>query len=141
MSGCDLKLVPNERRKLLFENHDNSKSGHNEIYKAFQRIFVNYYWPELKIDESKYVRKYKICLANKREYKSHDGLICGRPLVPYLWGLVSMDIVSLRSVLTYILCLQDYFSNCCIFLTMRAAVSKTICFLIEENVLFWSTGN
>lgn len=137
----DWKLVvPKEdRREILIKSHDDPKSGHAGIYKTFQRISTNYYWPKLKCDVSKYVRTCKTCLASKPDQQFPAGLLCGRPSVKRPWELVSVDIVGPLPKSTngfrYILSIQDYFSKFCIFQPMRTATSKTICKILEDHVL------
>ncbi|KAG5871690.1 hypothetical protein JTB14_026970 [Gonioctena quinquepunctata] len=79
-----------------------------------------------------------VCLAQKPEQKAPAGLLSGRPNICKPWETISIDVVGplpkSSSGHCYILSISDYFSKFCLFFPMRAANSKTIIKLLEDNV-------
>ncbi|KAG5867079.1 hypothetical protein JTB14_034989 [Gonioctena quinquepunctata] len=84
------------------------------------------------------IRTCVVCLAQKPEQKAPAGLLSGRPNISKPWETISIDVVGplpkSSSGHCYILSISDYFSKFCLFFPMRAANSKTIIKLLEDNV-------
>lgn len=132
-------VIPKENRsEVIKKNHDDCTSGHMGIYKTFERIKSKYYWPKMKADITRYVRKCEICLAHKPENRSPPGLMGSRPKVSKPWQMISVDLIGplprSSQGYNYILVVADYFSKFPLTFPLRKAVASTIVRLMEENV-------
>lgn len=75
-------LVSKENRaEILKQCHDSVTSGHLGIYKTFERIKVNYYWPKMWPNITCYIRRCQVCLAQKSEHRPPSGLMGSFPNV------------------------------------------------------------
>uniref|UniRef100_A0A1Y1MJQ9 Integrase zinc-binding domain-containing protein n=1 Tax=Photinus pyralis TaxID=7054 RepID=A0A1Y1MJQ9_PHOPY len=61
-------VVPKEQRlEILRACHDDVHSGHPGVFKTYRRANQRYFWPKMKSDIAKYVRRCTVCLTNKPE--------------------------------------------------------------------------
>lgn len=139
------RVIPKDLRiKVLHENHDNPISGHLGVYKTYHRINLLYYWPRMKNDVARYVRRCKVCQSNKPAQHAPFGLMSSHPKVTELWQMWSIDIVGplprSSSGYLFILVICDYFSKFPLFLPLRKATAKAVVKIVEENImLFFSS--
>lgn len=143
--SCDFDswrtVVPKEKRLDLIKSlHDPPTSGHLGSYKTTARVSAKYYWPKLKYDVSRYVRRCEVCLCTKPEQKKPAGLmLSATPTVSRPWELVSIDLVgplprSSRGY-TFILVVTDCFSKFTLLFPLRQSSATTIVRLLEEHVV------
>lgn len=58
----EINIPPEEdRKRVIKEHHDEPLGGHRGINKTFHRLVENYYWPTMKSDVEKYVKRCTMC--------------------------------------------------------------------------------
>jgi hypothetical protein len=66
------KVVPKDSRlKVLSRCHDDVTSGYMGVFKTFQRIRAQLYWPKMKSDIYRYIAGCKACAQHKVEQKPY----------------------------------------------------------------------
>jgi len=108
-------VLPKELRKeALRESHDTPQAGHFGVEKTYQRIAVNYFWPNLFRDVANYIRTCDICQRTKVEQASPAGLM-GRRIADGPWTVIAADIIGplprSKAGFQYILVVQDLFTK------------------------------
>lgn len=132
-------VVPKEQREELLKlYHDADTAGHLGIRKTCHRVVQKYYWPKMRVDIAKYVRRCAICEQTKPEQKAQAGLMGGHSLVTQPWQDICMDIIGPLPRSTkgnsYILVVADLYSKFALTYPMRQANAKKIVTLVEEGV-------
>jgi len=57
-------VLPREyRNETLRESHDAPQAGHLGVEKTYQRVAVNYFWPNLFRDVANYIRTCDTCVS------------------------------------------------------------------------------
>lgn len=144
---CDLSpacdrwriVVPKEKRlALLKQCHDVPTSGHLGIYKTFHRLANKFYWPGMKTDVTRYVRKCVTCLKTKPEQKATHGEMGGYHQITRPWETLSIDLVGPLPISTkgysYILVICDLFSKFSLCYPLRKANASRIVEHLENDV-------
>lgn len=132
-------VIPKESRgDILQRFHDDMTAGHLGIYKTFHRISRLFYWPGMKSDISKYVRRCHTCLRTKPEQKKPAGLM-GKPVeMSACWQVISTDLCGPLPKSShgnqYILVVTDNFSKFSLFFPLRKATATAVAKLIKENI-------
>lgn len=136
-----LMVVPKSKRAdIIKENHDPPTCGHLGVFKTSSRISSKYYWPKLKQDCSRYIRRCNICLSTKPEQKAPAGLMLSlAPIITRPWKILSMDIVGPlpRSAAgySYILSVVDIFSKFVLLFPLRSVTAAAVAKIFEEHVI------
>lgn len=132
-------VVPKEQRHHIIEKcHNSTEACHAGIFKTYQRLKGQYYWPKMRSDVYQYVRKCEICLANKSDHRPPPGLMgkCPEPSRP--WQIISIDLCGPlpRSAKGYsfILVISDYLTKFVILVPLRQAIASAIVKAMEEQV-------
>lgn len=61
-------MIKAERLTTIQVYSDDMKCGHTGVYKIFERLTrILYYWPKMKANVVRYVKRCKVCLAQERE--------------------------------------------------------------------------
>lgn len=132
-------VVPkNKRGEILKRYHDDTTAGHLGIYKTFSRIARLFYWPGMKSDIARYVRRCRTCLRTKPEQKRPAGFM-GKPLVASrCWEVVSTDLCGPFPRSShgnqFILVVTDTFSKFSLFFALRKATATAVTRIIKEQV-------
>lgn len=132
-------VIPKEHRQfLLNKEHSQPTSAHPGVFKTYQRLRQKFYWPKMKSDVIKFVKRCKTCIAYKVVQDKPCGLMGTRPVISKPFQLISVDIVgplprSSKGYL-YILVVCDYFSKFVLTFPLRAASAKIISQHIENDV-------
>jgi hypothetical protein len=133
------EVIPSEfRSDIIAKNHTDPTSGHFGIYKTHKRLSLNYFWPDMHRDISKFVTTCDTCCAHK--YPAHATLgIMGRPKdCARPFQMLSMDLIGplppSRKQNTFIFVIQCCFSKYCLLFPIRRATSEIIAKLLEEEV-------
>ena len=67
-------VVPREHRsEIIKQHHDPPTCGHLGVFKTTSRILEKFYWPLLRSDVARYIRKCPMCLSTKPEQKAMPG--------------------------------------------------------------------
>lgn len=78
--NCWKEAVSKEnRRKLIADFHDNPTAGHLGITKTYSRLAERYFWPKMKCDVVRYIRKCHICNTRKPDQQGAKGLMTAQP--------------------------------------------------------------
>lgn len=136
-----LIVVPKDQRTEVIQKcHDLPTSGHLGVQKTLGRISSQWYWPKMRADVAKYIRRCDTCLRTKPEQKAPIGHMLSKvPSVSKPWQLASADIVGplprSSGGYSYILSICDCFSKFVLLFPLRKATALTITKLIEEHVI------
>lgn len=127
-----------QRSQILYNAHNDPKSGHLGIYKTYNKILSKYFWPKMKSDVVNYIRKCRICAEQKPEQKKVAGQMGVKPDINRCWQYISTDLIGPfpRSTLghRFVLVVVDYFSKFTLLFPLRTATAKNVAKLIEDNV-------
>ena len=80
------------RLVLLKDSHGGSLMGHFGRDKTYAMLATNYYWPRMKRDVERLVRRCSTCLKAKSTLNSH-GLYTPLPIPHRPWSDIAMDFV------------------------------------------------
>jgi transposase len=133
------KVVPKDSRlEVLSRCHDDVTSGHMGVFKTFQRIRAQYYWPKMKSDIYRYIAGCKTCAQHKVEQKPPAGLMGNRANPSAPWEIISLDFIGpfprSSQGYTYALVVTDHFTKFVLIFPMRTATAKTLTRYLEEQV-------
>lgn len=132
-------VVPkSQRHKVYVENHDDPTASHPGVYKTLKRIRQKYYWPGMKSDIVRYVRRCEYCLGSKAVQTNKAGYMGKQRDVSRPWQMISTDLIGKyprsRKGNTYVLVVCDWFTKFTLLFPLRAATSKAISRIIKEEV-------
>lgn len=136
-----LRVVPKEQRKnVIREHHDPPLCGHSGIFKTTARISGKFYWPKLRSDVAKYIKKCVVCLETKPEQKKPIGkMLSSQATATRPWQLVSVDLMGplprSKSGYAYILSILDCFSKFTLFFPLRSSTASAISKIMEDHVI------
>lgn len=134
------EVVPkSKRQKVIEENHDHITAGHGGVYKTYERLRGRFYWPMMRADVARYVRRCKKCLENKPVLKPPAGLMGDHHSISKPWTKISVDLFGPlpRSSQGYrfVLVVLDTFSKFPLFFPIRTATAAMVTKIIEEQVI------
>jgi len=133
------EVVPSESRaSLILQHHDSARGAHLGIDKTYKRLRLNYFWPGMFADVSKYITDCDTCKAYKYSNQPPSGLmgnpkVCRRP-----FQCISVDLVGplprSRQQNEYLLVVVCCFTKYCLLFPLRRATSKVIADRLENRV-------
>ncbi|KAI5337770.1 hypothetical protein L3X38_017041 [Prunus dulcis] len=88
--------VPNDKalkREILEEAHGSAFAMHPGSTKMYHTLREHYWWPFMKKEIAKYVRKCLICQQVKAERQKPSGLLQPLPIPEWKWEHLTMDFV------------------------------------------------
>jgi len=133
-----LVLPKGLRREALRESHDVPQAGHLGIEKTYQRIAVNYFWPNLFRDVTDYIRTCDTCQRTKVEQTSPAGLM-GRRIADGPWAVIAADVIGplprSKAGYQYILVIQDLFTKWVECRALRSATAIKIREALEDLII------
>ena len=123
-------VLPKEyRTEALRESHDVPQAAHLGVEKTYQRVAVQYFWPNLFRDVTNYVRMCDLCQRTKVEQAKPAGLM-GRRIADGPWTVIAADIVGplprSKAGFQYILVIQDLFTKWVECRALRSATGPKI---------------
>ncbi|KAG8235303.1 hypothetical protein J437_LFUL014942 [Ladona fulva] len=132
-------VVPHEHRSaLLEENHDNPTGGHLGLYKTYNRLRRFYFWPSMKGDVSRHIKRCKSCQQYKTERKKNAGEMQPKDLTPP-WSIVATDIVGplprSRTGHRYVLVFLDTATRWPIAIPLRRVTSEDVAKALLNDVI------
>lgn len=132
-------LVPkSQRERILREHHDPPTCGHCGVAKTMARIQQQFYWPKLRADVARYIRRCRICAEQKVEQKPSAGFFAPRATPTHPWQVLCCDIVGPlpRSSKghVFILVVVDFFTKFSCFYPLRTATASAVTRIIEDNI-------
>ncbi|KAG5883975.1 hypothetical protein JTB14_007504 [Gonioctena quinquepunctata] len=125
------EVIPRERRNdLIEEAHDPPTSGHMGVLKTYGRVSENFYWPKLRCDVVKYIKRCQVCAAHNGENKGPRGFMVPQPRVTRPWEIISKDLMGpfpkSSSGNQYILVVMDLFSEFALTYPLRTATASAL---------------
>lgn len=134
-------VVPRpERSAIIADNHCPPTAAHLGVLKTVRRIANYFYWPHLYSSVSRYVRRCRVCLAQKVEQRPPAGLMGREKQITAPWQAISIDIQgpfpasSYPHRYQYILAVSDWFSKFLLLFPLKQAAAPQICDLLEKHV-------
>lgn len=73
-----LVVAKQDRTAIIHKNHDQPTSEHTGVLKTYDRIAQRYFWPKMRCDIAKCIRRCSVCAAVKPEPKVPAGTIEGK---------------------------------------------------------------
>lgn len=127
-----------QRDALYYRFHDDPTSGHLGTHKTYKRISSRYYWPKMRQDIAKYVRKCKKCALHKPEQKKVAGLLAPHNPQKRPWEVLSTDLIGplppSSQGYTNILVVLDTFTKFCLLFPLRKATAASVVRHLENDV-------
>lgn len=134
--------VPN-RIEILQKYHDDVTAGHFGMSKTLHRILELYYWPNIRKDVCKYVRKCAVCASSKSSNLPRAGLMGSYRNINFPFQMVSADLLGpyprSKNGNSYLLVVVDWFTKYVLVHPLPKATTKAIVKFIE-NQLFLVYG-
>ncbi|KAK9739006.1 Integrase core domain [Popillia japonica] len=132
-------VVPTPHRgEILHKYHDAETAAHLGVSKTFNRIFELYYWPRMRQDIYKYVKKCKICASCKSSNLPKAGLMGSYKNINFPFQLISADLLGpyprSQNGNQYLLVVVDWFTKYCLVHPLAKATSKAITKFLENQV-------
>lgn len=132
-------VVPKpDRLRVMTSAHVPPTSGHMGIYKTFSRIAERYYWPCMRSDVSKFVRRCNVCAAHKPSQEKPTDRMVPHAKANRPWEIISTDIMGplpkSKHGNSFILVVTDYLSKFPIIFPLRKATTDAIVRKIENEV-------
>lgn len=136
---CWKLVVPKkERLKIIILAHEPPTAGHTGIYKTFSRIAERHYWPKMRADVAKYVRRCKICATHKPSCEKPADKMVSHPKASRPWEIISTDLVGplprSKKGNAFILVVTDYLSKFTLLFSLRKATCDAVARKIEHEV-------
>lgn len=134
-------VIPREQRsEIIRSQHDPPTCGHLGVSKTLSRVSLKYYWPKMKNDIAKFIKRCRICLETKPLQQAPSGhMLSQQPTATKPWQVVSVDIVGplprSTSGFSYIFSVCDVFSKFCLFFPLRSATASSIVKWLEDHVI------
>ncbi|KAK9731667.1 Integrase zinc binding domain [Popillia japonica] len=133
------RVIPKELRdEMIRKCHDEPTSGHLGIFKTANRILEKAYWPALKADVARYIRKCRVCMKAKPLQRAPTGRMGGHSLISRPWQVLSADIVGPLPKTSrghqYIFVVSDCFSKFALFFPLRKATAPALVKHLEDSV-------
>lgn len=132
-------VVPTKNRSEIFYMfHDDPTAGHFGVSKTLFRIMELYYWPNIRKEVYKYVRKCPICAANKSSNLPRAGLMGAYRNINFPFQLISADLLGpyprSKNGNQYVLVVVDWFTKFVLVRPLFKATSAAIIKFLENDV-------
>lgn len=137
--GDDWRIVvpKNERHNRIIEAHNPSISGHLGVYKTYARLAEKYFWPKMRYDVTRFVKKCEVCASHKPQKTLPEGM-ASHPKADRPWEVISSDLMGPLPRSSkgnqFILVITDYLSKFSVIVPLRKATAAAVAREIEEKV-------
>lgn len=133
------EVVPKDKRNdVLSRMHEPPLAGHMGILKTYKRICQKYYWPKLRYDVAKFVRKCTVCAAHKSDQGGPRGFMTPQPRATRPWEIIATDLMGplprSKSGYRFILVVVDLFSKFTLTFPLRSSTAHIVSKHLEEDV-------
>lgn len=133
-----LVIPRKDRFRIMSAAHEPPTSAHTGVFKTYSRITENFYWPCMRADVTKYVRRCAICARHKPSQDKPTDRMVSHMKVDRPWEMVSTDIMGplpkSKNGNSFILVVTDYLSKFPLLFPLRKATSEAIIKKIENEV-------
>lgn len=132
-------VVPTPNRTdVLKMYHDDPTAGHFGVSKTLSRILELYYWPKLRQDVIKYVKRCSICAASKSSNFPRAGLMGSYRNINFPFQMISADLLGpyprSKNGNQYVLVIVDWFTKFVLVQPLAKATTKAVTKFIENQV-------
>nr|CAI5866935.1 unnamed protein product [Callosobruchus analis] len=132
-------VVPKkDRREIIAAAHEPPKAGHAGIFKTYSRISEKCFWPKMRSDITKFVRRCHDCAAHKVSQDRATDKMVSHPKVDRPWEMITTDLVGppprSKHRNNFILAVVDYLSKFTLLFPLRKATGDAIVNKIENEV-------
>lgn len=132
-------LVPKSQRKEVIEScHDTITSAHFGFYKTLGRVQELYYWPHMRQDILKYVKRCRVCTSQKISNLPRIGRMGEEKNVQFPWQIISIDLMGPfpRSSKgnTHLLVVGDWMTKYTLLFPLKKATAENIVKYLENDV-------
>lgn len=131
-------LPRGQRAELLQRFHDDPTAGHQGTNRTFDRMHRKYYWPKMKQDVSRYIRRCKVCQQTKFDQNKPAGLMGAKRGVNKPWVMISADLLGpfprSSAGYKYLLVVLDTFTKMPLLFPLRAATASLVAKHLENDV-------
>lgn len=133
-----LVLPKTERKAVILAAHEPATSGHVGVFKTCARVAERYYWPKMRCDVARFVRRCKVCAAHKVPHGLPVDKMASHPKVERPWEMICTDLMGpfprSKQGNCYLLVVTDYLSKFTLMWPLRAATAIAISRKIENEV-------
>lgn len=132
-------VVPKiSRATVIRQFHEEPTAGHFGYFKTWSRICEQHYWPGMKCDIMRFVKKCPVCLGSKSSTQSRPGLMGQEKSIRFPFQLISVDLMGPfpRSSKgnTSLLVVSDWFTKFVLLQPLRKATASSVARFLEEQV-------
>lgn len=135
------QVIPKDMRRDIIEKaHKGLLAGYTGSAKTYYRVCRNYYWPGMKHDIVKYVKRCPICLAVKSDSRKQAGNMLSNPIPDRPWQHISTDIFGPLPRTSkgncYVIAVVDTLTKFILLFPLKKATSQAITRIMEEHVYY-----
>lgn len=132
-------VVPkHDRQRLISTAHEPPTSGHVGVYKTFNRLTELYYWPKMRYDVDRFVKRCKLCAAHKPSQHQPADKMVSHVKTDRPWEMISIDLVGplpkSKKGNTFILVVTDYLSKFPLFFALKKSTTDAVVQNLENHV-------
>ena len=132
-------LVPVSKRMRAIEDcHSPPTSGHFGVFKTLGRVSELYYWPKMRKDVVKFVRKCRVCAEQKIPNVGPSGLMGREKRVSFPWQVIAVDFMGpfppSPNRNQYLLVISDWFTKYTLLFPLRKANAPAVIKILEDQV-------
>jgi hypothetical protein len=133
------QVIPSVRRLELLEKfHNEATAGHFGVFKTYAKLSEACYWPRMKSDVIRFIKKCPICLSSKVPSVARAGVMGKEKKVQFPFQLISVDLMgpfprSSRGNTT-LLVISDWFTKFVMVHPLRRATATSIVRFLEEQI-------
>lgn len=132
-------LMPkSQRNEVIRSCHDTVTSAHFGFYKTLARVQDLYYWPHMRRDILKYVKRCKVCNSQKASNLPRIGHMGEEKAVQYPWQIISVDLMGpfprSKKGNTHLLVVGDWMTKYTLLFPLKKATAENIVKYVESEV-------
>lgn len=133
------EVVPKEERvRIIASVHEPPTCGHTGVYKTFKRAAEKYYWPKMRSDIARFVRRCVVCLQHKAETGLPKAKMVSHSKPHRPWEVVSTDLIGplprSKGGNVFLLVVTDYLTKFVLLQPLRRATSQAVARFMENHV-------
>lgn len=134
-----VQVIPSEKRRLMLEkSHSEPTSGHGGVFRTFQRLRLQGYWPKMQRDVVDFVKKCHICQQVKSERQAPAGLMGTSLTISAPFEVLSTDLIGplprSSDGHTFLSVTTDHFSKFVFLKPLRSATAEAVCKHIKNDI-------
>lgn len=132
-------VVPKEERQhLISQAHEPPTAGHVGVYKTVKRLAERYYWPKMRNDVARSIRRCRVCASFKVPQTIAVDKMISHPKVSRPFEMICLDTMGVfprsKQGNCHLLVVTDYLSKFTLLFPLRNATGKSIGQKLEKDV-------